>query len=379
VRKLNEVIHQALEASRLTHVPAVLATESSERDGSPADQIVGRSPAMQEVYKLIGRLAPQDVPILILGESGSGKELVARAIYHCSRRNQKTFMAINCAALSESLLESELFGHERGAFTGADQRRIGKFEQASGGTIFLDEIGDMTPATQAKALRLLQQQSFERLGGNVTIQTDVRIIAATNQNLSALVEQGRFRLDLYYRLNGFTIEIPPLRERIEDVAPLADHFLRIYNRKFRRGVVGFTPEAMHRLEAHLWPGNIRELESAVEFAVIKAGGERVGVHDLPEACRPSETDTSPAAVVAESLQLKELVERLLAEGSHDVYRSVNEAVDREVLQRVMQHCAGNQHRAAEVLGVSRMTLRAKLRALGLLSKKPRSDGDNPRQ
>src|SRR5205085_4466015 len=192
----------------------------------PSDQIVGRSPVMQEMCKAIGRIAPQDVNVLILGESGTGKELVARALYHHSKRAGQPFLAINCAAIPEALLESELFGHEKGAFTGADRRRVGKFEQGHGGTLFLDEVGDLHPLTQAKLLRVLQEQRFERLGGNETVETDVRIIAATNANLEELVAAGRFRGDLYYRLSVFTISLPPLRDRGDDLVLLVDHFLK---------------------------------------------------------------------------------------------------------------------------------------------------------
>src|SRR5487761_1815419 len=270
-RRLREVVSKALEVSRLSRVPAVISEE--EPDDVAADRIVGYAPAMQEVYKAIGRVAPQEVTVLILGESGTGKELVARSIYHYGRRSQGPFLAINCAAIPEALLESELFGHERGAFTGADQRRIGKFEQVSGGTIFLDEIADMSSATQAKVLRLLQEQRFERVGANETIQTDVRVIAATNNNLQDLVEQGRFRQDLYYRLNGFTIQLPSLRERREDISLLVDHFLRVFNRALGKNVRSLTPEAHRLVLSHDWPGNVRELQSAIRFAMLHTTGE----------------------------------------------------------------------------------------------------------
>ena len=221
------------------HVPTIV--EEGDRPEDLPDRLVGSGAAMQTVCKQIGRVAPQDVNVLILGESGTGKELVARAIYHHSRRNQAPFLAINCAAIPESLLESELFGHERGAFTGAERRRIGKFEQCHGGTLFLDEIGDMAPGTQAKILRLLQEGSFERVGGSEAIAADVRVIAATNQDLDALIEQGRFRKDLYYRLRGVTIHLPPLRERREDIAELAHYFLFRYNRQLGTAVQSISP------------------------------------------------------------------------------------------------------------------------------------------
>src|SRR6516162_536175 len=222
--QLREVVGKAFQLSRSRHVPAVFE-ETSAAEDSLVDAIVGRCVAMQEVYKAIGRVAPLDVTVLIVGESGTGKELVARALYQHSRGADRPFSAINCAALHESLLESEMFGHERGAFTGAERRRIGKFEQAHQGTLFLDEIGDMALSTQAKMLRLLQEQRFERLGGNETIQTDVRVIAATNQDLEKAVSAGQFRQDLLYRLNGFMIRLPPLRERRDDLPLLVEHFL----------------------------------------------------------------------------------------------------------------------------------------------------------
>jgi two-component system nitrogen regulation response regulator GlnG len=375
-RRLREVVAKALEVSRLSRVPAVISEE--ELADSPADRIVGYAPSMQEVYKAIGRVAPQDVTVLILGESGTGKELVARSIYHYSRRSQGPFLAINCAAIPETLLESELFGHERGAFTGADQRRIGKFEQVSGGTVFLDEIGDMSAATQAQVLRLLQEQRFERMGGNETIQTDVRIIAATNKKLPELVEQRRFREDLFYRLNGFTIHLPPLRERRDDVSPLVDHFVRVFNRDLHKSVRSITPEARRMLETHDWPGNVRELQGAVRFAMLHATGE-VLTHDcLPESCRPATPTTSAvAASPGEMLDVARFTRQLLDGAQPDIYRLVSAGVDRVVLDEVLRHVKGNQLQAAELLGISRTTLRAKLRSLGMaIEKGVQSDGDS---
>jgi nitrogen regulation protein NR(I) len=379
-RRLREVVARALEISRLSHVPAVISEE--EPEDSPADRIVGSAPAMQEVYKAIGRVAPQDVTVLILGESGTGKELVARSIYHYSRRGLGPFLAINCAAIPENLLESELFGHERGAFTGADQRRIGKFEQMTGGTIFLDEIADMSGATQAKVLRLLQEQRFERVGANETIQTDVRIIAATNKNLSELVEQGTFRHDLFYRLSGFSIHLPPLRDRREDIPMLVDHFLRIFNREMRKNVRAVTPEAVRVLAAHHWPGNVRELQSAIKFAMLHAISEILTPDCLPESCRPAgaaaAASSSAASLVSSStgLEVGQYTRELLQAAPPDIYRLISAAVDRVVLDEVLRHVKGNQLQAAELLGISRTTLRAKLRSLGLAVEKWLSpDGD----
>jgi len=390
---LKQVVGRAIEVSRLSHVPAIVG-ESESEDGAPnAERIVGLSPAMQEVYKTIGRVASQDATVLILGESGTGKELVARAIYHYSQRSQNPFLAVNCAALPESLLESELFGHERGAFTGADQRRIGKFEQVNGGTIFLDEIGDMSPATQAKALRLVQQQEFERIGGNTTIQTNVRIIAATNRDLAEMVAEGKFRQDLFYRLNGFTIRLPALRERREDIPTLLNHFVQVFNRELGKSIRSVTPETQAILEAHDWPGNVREFQSAIKFAMVHGTTDVLTPDCLPEACR-SKSDNdgsnnatasppnevawsvgSPIATPAQSgadatdLNVNDLTRQLLREGREDLYREILSAVDRSILEETMQHFDGNQFQAADRLGISRMTLRNKLRSLGLLTDK----------
>ncbi|HUY35032.1 MAG TPA: sigma-54 dependent transcriptional regulator [Pirellulales bacterium] len=377
--RLREVVRKALEVSRLNHVPAVFDVEAEESD-KPTDRIVGRAALMQEVYKAIGRVAPQDVTVLILGESGTGKELVARSIYHYSRRGEGPFLAINCAAIPEALLESELFGHERGAFTGADHRRIGKFEQVSGGTIFLDEIADMSASTQAKVLRLLQEQRFERVGANETIQTDARVITATNKNLQTLVDEGKFRQDLYYRLNGFTIQLPALRDRRDDLPLLIDHFLRQFNRELDRNVRAVTPEARQLLETHGWPGNVRELQSALKYAMLHATGEILTADCLPENLRPGHSPPAPAvaASVAGALEVAQLVRQFLKDGEPEIYRQVYAAVDRVVLDEVLRHVRGNQLQAAELLGISRTTLRAKLRSLGLAVEKwLLPDGDFP--
>ena len=382
LRRLRETVAKALEISRLNRVPALM--ESEESDDITADRIVGNSPVMQEVYKAIGRIAQQDSTVLILGESGTGKELVARAIYHYSQRNKKPFLAINCAALPESLLESELFGHERGAFTGADQRRIGKFEQVNGGTIFLDEIGDMSPATQAKALRLLQEQQFERIGGSTTVQTDVRIIAATNRDLNQLVAEGRFRQDLLYRLNGFTIPLPPLHERVDDIPILSAHFIKVFNSELGKSIVGTSPETMSILCAHNWPGNVREFQSAIKYAMIHAAGVVLTPDCLPHSCLSGSTavastvsgvETEPTPTVATNpsdatqFDLVRHVRQLLGGDKSDLYRLITSDVDRIILQEVMAYCEGSQLHAAERLGISRMTLRSKLRSLGMIQEK----------
>src|SRR5580693_2830591 len=257
--RLEEVVTEALEVVRLMRKPTVV-TETA----SPAVE------DMRDVYKAIGRVADQNVIVLINGESGTGKELVARAIYQHSGRADKPFLAINCAAIPESLLESELFGHEKGAFTGADRRRIGKFEQCNGGTLFLDEVGDMPLAVQAKILRLLQEQAFERVGGNETVQTDVRLIAATHRDLKSWSAEGKFRPDLYYRLDVFAIHVPALRERGDDLPLLVRHYLRRFSRDLDRNVQEVAPDVLERLCGYSWPGNIRELQSVLKQALLRA-------------------------------------------------------------------------------------------------------------
>ena len=371
--QLQEVVTQAVTISRLMHVPAI-AEEGDGPEDMP-ERLVGSGVAMQKICKQIGRMAPQDVNVLIVGESGTGKELVARAIYHHSRRHQAPFLAINCAAIPESLLESELFGHERGAFTGAERRRIGKFEQCHRGTLFLDEIGDMTPGTQAKILRLLQEGSFERVGGSEAIAADVRVLAATNQNLDVLIEQGRFRKDLYFRLRGVTIHLPPLRDRREDIAELAHYFLFRYNRQLATAVQSISPEAMTLLEAYDWPGNVRELQSVVREALIVSAGPAVRAEFLPAELHAKqnavpeadlETDSVP---VADQGALTEFVNTAILQGEADVYRRALEHFDRLLISFALQHTNGQQNRAAEILGLSRTTLRTKLRTMQLAVEK----------
>jgi two-component system nitrogen regulation response regulator GlnG len=373
---LRDVVGRAMELRRMRSVPAVFDQQVVQAHPD-ADQIVGRSPAMQEVYKAIGRVTAQDVNVLITGESGTGKELVARAIYQHSQRADQPFLAINCAAIPETLLESELFGHEKGAFTGADRQRIGKFEQSNGGTIFLDEIGDMAPATQAKMLRLLQEQQFERVGGNETVTTDVRVIAATNQDLDAMAAAGTFRGDLLYRLNGFTIHLPPLRDRKEDLPLLVDHCLKLANAKFGKSVRALTPEAMRLIESHGWPGNVRELQSAIRFGVVQAVGDVITPDCLPRSVRGG-AEPEAAVTPAAQLDVLALVQELLRKGEDDIYRKVIQAVDRVVLEAVLRHAGGNQMNASELLGMSRTTLRSKLVALGLvIEKQVRPDPTTP--
>lgn len=364
--QVRSLVSRAIEIRRLMETP-VQFQSTTVSEGSGSDVLVGRCPAMQEVYKAIGRVASQDVTVLIQGESGTGKELVARAIYQHSRRAGGPFLAINCAAIPESLLESELFGHERGAFTGADHRRIGKFEQSSGGTLFLDEIGDMSPPTQSKVLRVLQQQRFERVGGTETIETDVRIIAATNRDLERLVSQGRFRSDLYYRLNVVTIELPPLRERLTDIPLMLQHYLGRFSRDLRKSVTAISPESLDMLLSHHWPGNIREFQSVIKHAILHATGPVLLPDFMPDVVRG--TRTRPSAVESTPQPLGELwdryVERRLSESAENLHAEMLDLVERHLLTAVLRHTGGNKLQAARILGLTRSTLRSKMAALGI--------------
>ncbi|GAB4224893.1 MAG: sigma-54 dependent transcriptional regulator [Acidobacteriota bacterium] len=275
------------------------------------DDIVGESPAMRRVFEIVSKVAPSNATVLVLGETGTGKELVAQAIHRHSSRADGPFVKVNCAALPENLLESELFGHERGAFTGADRQRVGRFELASGGTLFLDEIGTMSAGTQAKVLRVLQEREFERLGGTRTIRADVRILAATNRDLEEAVEAGEFREDLYYRLNVVTIRMPPLRERKEDIVPLARHFLQRFALDLKKPIRGLSPAAIRVLQRHNWPGNIRELENTIERAVLMADGDVLEPEDLTlgghaEGGEDHSRRSSILRLPAEGIELEEL-------------------------------------------------------------------------
>jgi DNA-binding NtrC family response regulator len=362
LHQLRRVVGEALEVARRMRQPAVVTETAPDPDVDGA--IIGSCPAMREVYKAIGRVAAQSVPVLITGESGTGKELVARAIYQHGPRAKATFLALNCAAIPEQLLESELFGHEKGAFTGADRRRIGKFEQCHGGTLFLDEIGDMPLALQAKMLRLLQEQSFERVGGNETVQTDVRLIAATHRDLNTWSAEGKFRPDLYYRLGVFTIHLAPLRERGDDLPLLVQYYLKRINRELGREVHEVAPEALARLRKHPWPGNIRELQSTLKQALLQASGTVLLPTFLSElSARP--IDSEPATSAETDFNLDAFIRQRLVTDASDVYAETHRQVDRLLLTRVLEHTSGNQHQAARLLGISRQTLRQKLRDLKL--------------
>jgi transcriptional regulator with PAS, ATPase and Fis domain len=323
-----------------------------EREYSLAG-IIGQSPKMQELFGVVRSLADTDVVALIQGETGTGKELIARAIHYNSPRKGKKFVAVNCGALVETLLESELFGHEKGAFTGAASRRSGVFEIADGGTLFLDEIGEISPSTQVRLLRVLQEGEFQRVGGSVPIRVNVRVLSATNQSLEDLVKQGRFRPDLYYRLNVFPIRVPPLRERAEDIPLLVSHFVEQSNARMNRCVRGVSPQAMGVLMAYGWPGNVRELENAIQRMMVIAKGEILEIQDLPAEIRGGE---KPPPDQARDLK--------------GITRGSAEIVEREAIGNALARTGGNVTRAARSLGISRATLQKKMKLYGLRS--PRS-------
>jgi len=362
VAQVRLCVEKALNMRRLMNVPVLLP--NNQADGINSDLLVGRSAPMLDVYKAIGRVAPQDVTVLIQGESGTGKELIARAVYQHSQRSAGTFLAVNCAAIHETLLESELFGHEKGAFTGADQRRIGKFEHCSGGTLFLDEVGDMSLMVQSKLLRILQEQRFERVGGNTTIETDTRVIAATNRDLKQMVADGKFREDLLYRLNGFTIELPPLRERGSDVQLLIEHFLTGAARKMEKDVRSISPEAMDILLKYPWPGNVREMQSVIAQAVLQTTGPVVLPEFLPKSVHAGPVNGSATSHSAPVVgELANFIDMQIASGSQDVYADTLKMMELCLLKRVLTRTEGNQSKAAKILGITRASLRHKLQAL----------------
>ena len=373
LRQLEKVVSEAMEIGRRMREPAGVG-EASDADGH-GDAIIGHCPAMREVYKAIGRVASHNVMVLITGDSGTGKELVARALYQHSDRAKGPFLAINCAAIPESLLESELFGHEKGAFTGADRRRIGEFEQCNGGTLFLDEIGDMPLATQGKILRLLQDQTFERVGGNTTIRTDVRLIAATNRNLKTWSDAGRFRSDLFYRLSVFSIHLPSLRDRGDDLEMLIQFYLRRFNRELGRQVREVDPNAMRQLRAYAWPGNVRELQSALKQALLRAQGSVL----FPEFLADLGTTAGESPKAADEPAIEAFIRQRLESGSSSLHDEAVRELDRIVLPMVLRHTHGSQYHAAKILGIARQTLRNRLRELGMNITKSLVDEELDRQ
>jgi two-component system response regulator HydG len=343
---LTVAIERAIERRNLRVETENLRRQLRERDGEGLRGLIGTSPAMQKVYRVARQVAAAKATVLITGESGTGKGELAKAVHQLSPRAKQPFVSLQCAALAESLLESELFGHERGAFTGADRRRIGRFEQAHGGTLFLDEVGEIPAATQVKLLRVLQEKTFERVGGNEPITVDVRLVAATNRDLAADVREGRFREDLYYRLNVVHIEMPPLRVRGADVLVLANHFLRKFAEENHKKVEAFTDGARAKIVGHRWPGNVRELENAIERAVVLCEGSAIREEDLP-------VDVAP-----------------LTQGAVRIPGATMEEIERFAILSTLEATNGSTTRAAEMLGISVRTIQYRLNEYGGAKQRP---------
>ena len=362
VEDLLDLTAKAIESSRLMSEPVEMGDESSGRTA-----IVGKSRAMQAIYKEIGHIAATAAPVLIRGATGTGKELIARAIYQHSDRAKAPFIAINCAAIPESLLESELFGHERGSFTGADARRIGRFEQANGGTILLDEIGDMNLPLQAKLLRVLQEKTIQRVGGKESIPLDVRVIAATHRDLEVAIQERQFREDLFYRLNVVTITLPPLSERTEDIPDMTRYFLRKYGGEAGVTAPSITPEAIALLQQQSWPGNVRELENTVRQALLLARDFTISVEHLREVLAKSRKPAT-AGQLTHAAYVTELLDRVERGEVNNAFTKMLEDLEPELYQQAIQRVGGNQTKAAEWLGVTRLKMREKLKEFGLSPK-----------
>lgn len=363
IPEMLKIIAQAADAGRMMHQQVQIGAGPENVN---ADVIIGKSASMQIVYKAIGRVAPTDATVLIRGESGTGKELVARAIYQHSQRAEKPFLVINCVAIPETLLESELFGYERGAFTGASSRRLGKFEQANGGTVFLDEIGDMPLSIQAKILRLLQERSIERLGGQHTIDVDVRIIAATNRDLERALEEERFREDLYYRLKVVAVELPPLKERKEDIPLLTDYFLARFSREMNMHNPGIAEEARRKIVDHFWPGNVRELGNAIKKALIFSRGYPIQADDIRQAIAGENRGEGSAAVDdLEAAGRRWIGKMLTSDQNQDMFNDLMDHFGRMVVAEALNLTGGNRSRAAKLLGMSRPTLQARIERYNL--------------
>jgi Nif-specific regulatory protein len=346
VEEMEIKIEKALEHRRLRHEIDYL--RHTQQDIYDFDRIVGASGALYKVLDVVRKVAKSNTTVLIRGETGTGKELIAGAIHHNSQRSVRNFVRVNCAALQENLLESELFGHEKGAFTGADKQRIGRFEQADGGTLFLDEVGDMSPNTQAKILRVLQEHEFERLGGTRTLRVDVRVIAATNRNLASMVAAGQFRDDLFYRLNVVSVETPPLRERKDDIPALATFFIRRFTGELKKKIDGLSSDALKLLMRYNWPGNIRELENAIERAVLLADGATITSDDLhlgELTTTASPTDQPAVKIPPTGIALEE--------------------IERQSLIEALKMSNWVQKDAAELLSISPRVMNYKIKTLGI--------------
>jgi DNA-binding NtrC family response regulator len=352
---LKLLVERATRQQELLRENLILREEFASRYGFP--RIVGESPPMQAVSQQLQKVATTETTVLLLGESGTGKELFARAVHHVSNRRDQPFVALNCAAIPESLVENELFGHERGAFTGAGNRKVGKIELAQRGTLFLDEIGELPLASQAKLLRVLEERRFERVGGTQSIEVDVRIVVATNRDLAVRIREKLFREDLYFRISAVPLTIPPLRDRADDIDILADHFLEKFSRELGKPLLTLSAEARLRLREYPWPGNVRELQNALERAVILADGSEISRELL--VCKPASvnTDAAPANLVPDSFSW---------EGSFDdVTARAQNHVERVLLESALKETRWNKTRAAEKLGITPKTLLAKMRATGL--------------
>jgi len=363
------LIKKALEAGRLMKEKVFFRADIDNLEGIC---IIGKSPAMLEIYKTIGKVAESNATVLIRGESGTGKELAARAVFQNSLRKDKPFLAVNCAAIPESLLESELFGHAKGAFTGAINKRIGKFQQCEGGAIFLDEIGDMSLPTQAKILRVLQEHTFQPVGSEETMEVDVRVITSTNKDLWRAIEEKQFREDLYYRLKVVTIYMPPLRQRKEDIPLLVDYFLQKFAREFNKNVKKIHPDAMRFLSGYNWPGNVRELENAIQTAVVMGKKEILFLEDFPlSSARPKESASAPVKEGADNYAnlFKELLAPILKDSSifldSNLYKKMRGNLEKTLIETVLSLNHNNQVQSAKVLGISRNTLRTRMKEYSL--------------
>ncbi len=370
VNKLIDTVNKACGYSPDNNITSSLPL-SVPGEEIASDEIIGQSPEMVEIAKLIGQVAKTDAAVLIFGESGTGKELIAHAIHRNSLRRNKTDLSVNCAALSDTLLESELFGHEKGAFTGAYFKRIGKFEQCDGGTIFLDEIGDMSMLTQGKVLRVLQEKEFERLGGNETIKVDVRVIAATNKSLVQCMKEGTFRVDLFYRLKVVSIYVPPLRERKDDIPLLVDHFIKKYNISLGKNIRGVSKKAKAILQKYIWPGNVRELENNIHTAMVMAKSDVIQPENLPIF----NEDANKVEIDLERLQdnytemfsqlIDSIFPKLIASSEGQVYHLLQSSMEKSLISATLKHFNSNQVKASEMLGISRNTLRDRISKYGI--------------
>jgi len=352
--KMKEVVSLPESTELISHIPAKNSLK-----------IIGNSKKMQDVYKMVGQIAEKDVSVLITGESGTGKELVAKAVYHHSRRKEKPFIAINCAAIPETLFESELFGYERGAFTGADRTHIGKIERCNGGTCFFDEIGDMSLSLQAKLLRVLQEGELERLGGSQIIRVNVRVIAATNKDLEKEIDEGRFRKDLYWRLKVISINLPPLRKRTEDIHDLVKYFLFRFSEEYAKPVHHISEAALKKFYFYSWPGNVRELENCIRRAVLLCVGDIISEEHLL-LLEPKE-QTLLQKLNREQLidrlkdKLEDIIPEILSLSTNDIHSNIIELVEDTLIKKALQECGNNQVQAAKMLGISRNTLRHRMK------------------